>query len=197
MCPKWVRLPNGLTVMTIEDDRFPLVAVRLFVHAGSGYETAKQAGVSHLLEHMVFKSTVKRPAGQVASDIEGAGGELNAATSFDSTVYRVDLPAERWRLGLDVVKDMIFGAKFDPAELDGEKQVVSLSELSRGKDNPDNRLFQLTQAMAWPGQAYGWPIIGFPETVGQFTATDLRNYVAEHYQPQSMLLVVVGKVRAQ
>ena len=193
--PKVVRLQNGLTVMTIEDDRFPLVAVRLFVHAGSGYETAKQAGISHLLEHMVFKSTAKRPAGQVASDIEGAGGELNAATSFDSTVYRVDLPADRWRLGLDVIKDMIFGAKFDPTELDSEKQVV-LSELARGKDAPDNRLFQVTQAMAWPDQAYGWPIIGFPETVGQFGEADLRNYVAEHYQPQSMLLVVVGKVHA-
>lgn len=193
--PKVVRLPNGLTVMTIEDDRFPLVAVRLFVHAGSGYETAKQAGLSHLLEHMVFKSTEKRPAGQVASDVEGAGGELNASTSFDSTVYRVDLPAERWRLGLDVIKDMIFGARFDPAELDGERQVV-LSELARGKDDPDNRLFQVTQALAWPGQAYGWPIIGFPETVSHFSEADLRNYVAERYQPQSMLLVVVGKVRA-
>ncbi|MFP5259651.1 MAG: M16 family metallopeptidase [Acidobacteriota bacterium] len=194
--PKVVKLPNGLTVMTIEDDRFPLVAVRLFVHAGSGYASQKQAGISHLLEHMVFKSTEKRPAGQVASDVEGAGGELNAATSFDSTVYRVDLPAERWRLGLDVIKDMIFGAKFDPAELDGERQVV-LSEMARGKDNPDSRLFELTQAMAWPGQAYGWPIIGFPETVSQVSAADLRNYVTEHYQPQAMLLVVAGKVRAE
>ncbi|HML55692.1 MAG TPA: pitrilysin family protein [Solidesulfovibrio magneticus] len=192
---KVARLQNGLTVMTIEDDRFPLVSVRLFVHAGSAYETPKQAGLSHLLEHMVFKSTQKRPAGQVASDIEGAGGELNAATSFDSTIYRVDLPAERWRLGLDVVKDMIFGAKFDPSELDGEKQVV-LSEIARGRDDPDSRLFQLTQGLVWPGQGYGRPVIGYPETVSGFTDQDLRDYVAERYQPQSMLLVVAGKVRA-
>ena len=184
--PRVVKLPNGLTVMTVEDNRFPLVAVRLFVHAGSGYETPGQAGLSHLLEHMVFKSTEKRPAGQVASDIEGAGGELNASTSFDGTTYRVDLPAERWKLGLDVIKDMIFGAKFDPAELDSERQVV-LSELARGRDNPDNRLFQITQAMAWPGLAYGWPIIGFPETVSAFSAKDLRDYVRERYQPQGML----------
>jgi len=191
-----VKLANGLTVMTIEDNRFPLVAVRLFVHAGSGYETPKQAGLSHLLEHMVFKSTEKRPAGQVASDIEGAGGELNASTSFDGTTFRVDLPADRWKLGLDTIKDMIFGARFVPEELDSERQVV-LSELARGKDNPDNRLFQLTQAMAWPGLAYGWPIIGFPETVSSFTSGDLRDYVKERYQPQSMLLVVVGKVQAE
>jgi zinc protease len=193
--PKVAKLQNGLTVMTIEDDRFPLVSVRLFVHAGSAYETPKQAGLSHLLEHMVFKSTEKRPAGQVASDIEGAGGELNAATSFDSTVYRVDLPAERWRLGLDVVKDMIFGAKFDPAELDGEKQVV-LSEIARGRDDPDSRLFALTQGLVWPGQGYGRPVIGYPETVSGFSDQDLRDYVAERYQPQAMLLVVAGKVRA-
>lgn len=194
--PKVVVLPNGLTVMIIEDNRFPLVSERLFVHAGSGYETAKQAGLSHLLEHMVFKSTEKRPAGQVASDVESAGGELNASTSFDSTIYRVDLPADRWKLGLDVMQDMIFGAKFAPEELDAERQVV-LSELARGKDNPDNRLFQMIQAMAWPGQAYGWPVIGFKETVSGFTAEDLRQYVREHYQPQSMLLVVVGKVRSE
>ncbi|EHJ46973.1 processing peptidase [Solidesulfovibrio carbinoliphilus subsp. oakridgensis] len=194
--PKVVRLANGLTVMTIEDNRFPLVAVRLFVHAGSGYETARQAGLSHLLEHMVFKSTQKRQAGQVASDIEGAGGELNASTSFDSTVFRVDLPADRWKLGLDAISDMIFGARFVPGELDAERQVV-LSELARGKDSPDNRLFQLTQAMAWPGLAYGWPIIGFPETVSAFTSEDLRGYVKERYQPQSMLLVVVGKIQAE
>ncbi len=193
---KVVRLANGLTVMTIEDNRFPLVAVRLFVHAGSGFETPRQAGLSHLLEHMVFKSTQKRPAGQVASDIEGAGGELNASTSFDSTIYRVDLPADRWKLGLETIQDMIFGAKFLPEELDAERQVV-LSELARGKDNPDNRLFQLTQAMAWPGLAYGCPIIGFPETVSGFSAEDLRDYVRERYQPQSMLLVVVGKVQAE
>lgn len=194
--PQVVRLPNGFTIMTLEDNRFPLVAMRLFVHTGSGYETVKQAGVSHLLEHMVFKSTVKRPAGQVASDVESAGGEINASTSFDATIFKVDLPAERWRLGLDVFKDMIYGARFVPEELESERKVV-LSELYRGRDNPDNRLFQLTQAMVWPGVAYGSPIIGSPETVSSFTAADLTGYVREHYQPRSMVLVVVGKVRAE
>ena len=194
--PQVVRLPNGLTIMTLEDNRFPLVTMRLFVHAGSGYETPKQAGLSHLLEHMVFKSTVKRPAGQVASDVESAGGEINASTGFDATTFKIDLPAERWRLGLDVLKDMIFGAKFLPEELESERKVV-LAELYRGRDNPDNRLFQRLQSMVWPGVAYGWPVIGFPETVSAFTAADLAGYVREHYQPRSMLLVVVGKVRAE
>jgi len=194
--PQVVKLPNGLTVMTVEDNRFPLVAMRLFVHAGSGYETPKQAGLSHLLEHMVFKSTQRRPAGQVAADIESAGGEINASTSFDETVFKVDLPAERWKLGLDVIKDMIFGAKFAPEELDAERKVV-LAELYRGRDNPGSRLLQLTQSLVWPGVAYGRPVIGFPETVKGFTSEDLKAYVREYYQPQSMLLVVVGKVKAE
>lgn len=191
--PTVVTLPNGLTVMTVEDNRFPLVSLRLFVHAGSGYETPKQAGLSHLLEHMVFKSTVKRPAGQVAADVESAGGAINASTSFDATIFKVDLPAERWKLGLDVLKDMIFGAKFDPKELESERKVV-LAELYRGRDDPNNRLFQMVQSVIWPGTSYGWPIIGFPETVSSFTGDDLRAYVAERYQPAAMVLVVVGKV---
>jgi zinc protease len=193
--PQVTRLANGLTVVSLEDNRFPLVSMRLFVHAGSGYETPKQAGLSHLLEHMVFKSTARRPAGQVASDVEGAGGAINASTSFDATVFKVDLPAERWKLGLDVLKDMIFGAKFDPQELESERKVV-LAELSRGRDNPDSRLFQLVQAKAWPDKAYGWPIIGFPETVSSFTGEDLQAYVRDRYQPGAMVLVVVGKVTA-
>lgn len=191
--PQVTKLANGLTVVTVEDNRFPLVSMRLFVHAGSGYETPKQAGLSHLLEHMVFKSTARRPAGQVASDIEAAGGALNASTSFDATIFKIDLPAERWKLGLDVLSDMIFGAKFDPKELESERKVV-LAELYRGRDNPNSKLFQMIQAKAWPGRSYGWPIIGFPETVSAFTGVDLAEYVHAHYQPGAMVLVVAGKV---
>ena len=104
--PQVTRLANGFTIITVEDNRFPLVSMRLFVHTGSGYETPKQAGLSHLLEHMVFKSTARRPAGQVSSDIEAAGGAINASTGFDSTIFKIDLPAERWKLGLDVFNDM-------------------------------------------------------------------------------------------
>jgi zinc protease len=193
--PQVVRLNNGLTVVTLEDNRFPLVSMRLFVHTGSGYESPKQAGLSHLLEHMVFKSTARRPAGQVASDVEGAGGAINASTGFDATTFKIDLPAERWKLGLDILNDMIFGAKFDAKELESERKVV-LAELYRGRDDPDSRLFQTIQAKAWAGKSYGWPVIGFPETVSSFTGDDLRAYVAEHYQPGAMVLVVAGKVTA-
>ena len=100
------RLPNGLSVYIIRDKRFPLVCTRLYVRTGSANEDARQAGISHVLEHMVFKGTEQRPKGQVAKDVEARGGYLNAATSFDQTYYLTDMPAAQWRMGMDVVKDM-------------------------------------------------------------------------------------------
>jgi zinc protease len=191
--PTLTRLENGLGVLVQPDKRFPLVSLRLYVHAGSAYETPGRSGISHLLEHMVFKGTARRAPGQVAEDIESAGGYLNAATSFDYTVYIIDLPAERLDLGLDVLRDMIFGAALDPEELEREKQVV-LSELERGEDSPGSRRFQALQPLLWPGTPYERPIIGLRETVSSFTRQDILDYIAEFYQPQSMLAVVVGDV---
>jgi zinc protease len=193
--PRVFVLKNGMTVAVLEDDRFPLASVRLYVHAGSAYETPQQSGISHLLEHMVFKSTGKRAAGQAAKDIESAGGAVNAATSFDYTVYYADMPADRWLVGLEVIQDMIFGAKFDAQELASEKQVV-LSEIDRGRDDPQDVMFQDLQALVWPGTGYERPIIGFRDTVSGFGGEDIKNYISRWYQPQSMLLVVAGKVDA-
>lgn len=187
------RLSNGLTVLVLKDERFPLASLRLYVHAGSAFETPKEAGISHLLEHMVFKGTVKRPKGQVARDVESVGGYLNAATSFDYTVYLTDMPADQWRLGMDVLKDMAFEPALDPAELESEKDVV-IAELQRGEDSPDSRIFQSLQAGALKGTTYERPIIGYRDTIRATTADDMRAYIRKHYQPQSMLLTVVGNV---
>ncbi|WP_457571072.1 M16 family metallopeptidase [Desulfovulcanus sp.] len=188
-----VVLPNGLTLLVEEDHRFPLVAIRLYVHAGSAYETDEQAGISHLLEHMVFKGTKKRKPGQIAKEVESVGGYINAATSFDYTVYTVDLPHKYWKLGLDIVQDMVFGSIFDPKELAQEKNVV-LAELERGEDNPGQKLFKLIQAKVWAGLPYARPIIGFEQTVKKFSGQDLKNYIHKLYQPRNMLLVVCGNV---
>ena len=188
-----IRLKNGLTVLIKEDDRFPLVNARLYVHAGSGYESPDQAGISHLLEHMVFKGTEKRGVGQSARDIESVGGSMNAATSFDYTMYYVEVPEERMAMGLDVITDMAFHAAIAPQELKSEKKVV-LEELERGEDSPGSKLFKTLQGMVWKGSSYEWPIIGYRETVKSFTSQDIHDYINEFYQPQSMLLAVVGKV---
>ncbi len=188
------KLKNGLTVYILPDERFPLVSTRLYVRAGSAYESPAEAGISHVLEHMVFKGTQKRPKGAVAKDIEAAGGYLNAATSFDYTVYLTDLPSKHWALGLDVVKDMAFHPTLDAAELESEKQVI-LAELQRSLDNPGSRVFKELQKNALKNTPYQWPIIGFEETIVAVTPESMRNYIAKYYQPQNMLLVVVGNIK--
>jgi zinc protease len=186
-------LSNGLAVAVKKDSRFPLASLRLYVHAGSAYETPDQAGISHQLEHMVFKGTENRPKGAIAADVEKAGGYLNAATSFDYTVYLTDMPSAEWKLGLDVLKDMAFHPSLDKDELESEKDVV-LAELKRGEDSPSDRLFKRVQSNVLAGTPYGCPIIGFPETIKNFTAEGMRDYIKRLYQPQSMLLLVVGDV---
>lgn len=188
-----VRLKNGLTVYIIRDSRFPLVCTRLYVGTGSANETAEQAGISHVLEHMVFKGTEKRPKGQVARDVESLGGYLNAATSFDKTWFITDMPAKHWKTGMDVVKDMAFHPSLDPAELEAEKDVI-VSELKGGDDTPTRRLFEDLQVAGLAHTVYGRPIIGFEKTIRAVTADDLRAYIRTWYQPQNMMLLVAGDI---
>ena len=190
-----VRLKNGMTVLVREDDRFPLVNIRILVHAGSAYETPAQAGISHVLEHMVFKGAGDMGPGEVARRIEAAGGSLNAGTSFDSTSYYVEVPDQAWKLGLATVADMTLRPTLDPKELTSEKEVV-LAELKRGQDSPDSMLFQTLQAMLWKNTSYEWPVIGYTDTVRAVTSQSMRAYIAPLYQPQNMLLCVVGRVKA-
>lgn len=187
------KLPNGLTVLIKEDKRFPLVSLRLYVHAGSGYETDEDAGISHILEHMVFKGTEKRDRVGIAADVEATGGYLNAATSFDYTMYLTDMTGEHWNTGLDVLKDMAMHPTLDPKELEAEKNVI-VSELKRNEDNPSSRVFMMYQKAAFEGTAYRNPIIGFEETIRGMTSERIRAYIDRYYQPQSMLLTICGNV---
>ncbi|MBQ9537045.1 MAG: insulinase family protein [Desulfovibrionaceae bacterium] len=190
------RLPNGLTVYIVKDTRFPLVLTRLYVHTGSANERAEQAGISHLLEHMVFKGTKLRPKGKVAQDVEAKGGYLNAATSFDRTYYLTDMPKEHWRMGIDVVYDMAFEATLDPNELKSEKDVV-VSELKGNKDDPEHRLFEEVQTATLENTVYGRPIIGYEPVVRAISSADLKAYRDYWYQPQNMDLLIAGDLDTQ
>ena len=190
------RLSNGMSVFILPDKRFPLVSMRLYVHAGSAYETPKEAGLSHFLEHMVFKGTEKRAKGDIAGDIEKVGGYINAATSFDYTVYVVDVPAQHWLTGLDVIKDMAFHSKFDSKEIESEKKVI-ISELEQRDDAPQSRIFTLLQERAFEGTPYARPIIGTRESIRSFTQDDFKKYIDYYYQPQSMMLLIAGNVEPE
>ncbi len=187
-------LENGLRVLVIEDTRFPLVSVRLYVHAGGSYEEPSQAGISHLLEHMVFRGTKKRPDGALAQEIESVGGDFNAYTSADETVYYTDLPAKEWRRGIDVVADMALNPIIDATILEEEKKVV-YAEMGQRREEPNMRLYENTIALALDGTTYMHGVLGTEETVASISSADMKAYMDALYNPQNMLLVVVGDIK--
>lgn len=190
---KTFQLANGLRVILQKDDRFPLVSLRLYVRAGSAYETPKEAGISHVLEHMVFKGSKNYGDGEIAREIERNGGYLNAFTSFDQTGYVIDLPSSTWEKGLSVLKEMAFLPNFTSEHLASEKEVI-VAELKRGHDSPGNVLFtQMIDGM-FSGSPYAHPIIGYEETIRSFTVQNLYDYHEKWYQPQAMTLVICGNI---
>ena len=184
-------LENGMRVLIQQDRRFPLAIMRMYIRAGSALEEESESGLTHLLEHMAFRSG-QNGAG-VASEIEALGGRVNAATGFDHTAYMLDLPARSWKSGLQTLGRLCFGMDWDENDLATEKEVV-LAELERKKDDPGAVLFEQMQSRIWSGSAYARPIVGNRETIRDIGPGDVREYVQRLYQPQAMLLVVCGSV---
>ncbi len=184
-------LDNGLVLIVEENHRAPVVAVQVWVKAGSVYETDKEAGITHLIEHMIFKGTKKRGPGEIATLIESMGGSINAFTSYDYTCYHVTGPKEILDTALDVLSDAVFNSVFDPKELEREKQVV-LEEMRMREDQPSVALAEAVMNKAYQKFPYRRPIIGYPETVKSFTRQDILKYMARRYRPCQMAVVIVG-----
>ena len=189
--PRLWQLENGMQVLIQEDGRFPLAVMRMFIRAGSTLEEEREAGVTHLLEHMAFRSGSSECG--VASEIEALGGRVNAATGFDHTTYMIDLPADAWQRGLEMMRRLCFGMDWTESDLATEKEIV-ISELERKRDDPGAVLFEQMQSTVWAGTAYARPIVGTRDTIQELGAQDVRGYVERLYQPQAMLLVVCGQV---
>ncbi len=189
-------LTNGLTGVVKESHRAPVVAVQVWVKAGSAYETEEQAGITHLIEHMIFKGTDKRKPGELAATVEALGGTINAYTSYDYTVYHCVVPSRHLTTALDILEDAVFHSKFDPEELEREKKVV-LEEMKMRLDNPHTRLFENLMRISYQVYPYRRPIIGYEETVSSFTRQDILAYMAKHYRPCNMAVIVTGDVNAK
>ncbi len=187
------RLSNGLTAIVKENHRAPVVAIQVWVQAGSVYETEGERGITHLIEHMIFKGTEKRGPGEVAKEIESVGGSINAYTSLDYTVYHCVVPKQFLDNALDVLSDAVFHSSFDPDELEREKKVV-LEEIRMRNDRPRTRLFSLLMETAYKAHPYGFPVIGYPETVESFGRKDILTYMERRYRPSQITVVVVGDV---
>jgi zinc protease len=184
-------LPNGLSVIIEEDHSAPVVAMQYWVKAGSRTEQDREAGITHLIEHMIFKGTEKSKAGELAWTIESLGGSINAYTTPDYTVYHVTIASRFARQGMEVLTDAIQHATFDSQELDQEKKVV-LEELRMGEDRPQVRLQKALFAEIYKVHPYRRPVIGYPETVSSFTREDLLAYVNRLYVPENMTLILTG-----
>ena len=187
------KLKNGLTVIFYPYQREDVVNVRLCVKVGSIYENNSQAGITHLIEHMIFKGTETRGPEEVAGAIEALGGYMNAFTSYDYTCYYASGPVKILKTALDVLSDVVFHPAFPEKELEKEKQVV-LEEMKMRLDNPMIVLIESVMKQTYKKFPYYRPIIGFESTVKSFTRDSLLNYVREFYSPQNMVLTVVGKV---
>ncbi len=187
-------LDNGLNVIVRETPGSKVATVQIWVKAGSVFEDENEGGITHLIEHMIFKGTPSRGPGRVAGEIEEAGGRINAYTSYENTVYHATLSARHWDKALEVLTDAVRHSIFDPEELAREQKVV-LEEIGMRRDRPSTRLFQELMETAYTVHPYRLPIIGTEESVSGFTRDDILAYMEKHYHPKNFTVVVVGDVR--
>jgi predicted Zn-dependent peptidase len=190
------RLPTGLIVVTDAMSHLETASLGVWVDVGSRDERSDEHGISHLLEHMAFKGTSQRTARQIAEEIEAVGGDLNAATSIETTAYyarvlRADVP-----LALDVLSDILADPSFDPAELKREQNVI-VQEIGAAEDTPDDLIWDRLQEMAYTDQPIGRSILGTPETVRAFDRTRLAHYLTRNYRAPSMVVAAAGAVDHQ
>ncbi|MGD9819264.1 MAG: M16 family metallopeptidase, partial [Desulfomonilaceae bacterium] len=186
-------LSNGLEVFVKEDHARKVAAIQLWVMVGSADEEPKERGLSHLLEHMAFKGTERRGVGKIAAEVEALGGEINAYTSWDETVYFITAPSTGVNQALDILTDAVFKPKIDQTELEKEKQVV-LEEILESEERPERKASKLLMKTVYTKSPYQFPIIGFRDTVEKISREDIFSFRKKWYVPENMFFLIVGDV---
>ncbi|RJS17451.1 insulinase family protein [Corallococcus sp. H22C18031201] len=184
-------LPNGLTVVFEEQHAAKVAAFQVWVKAGSADERPDQAGLAHLHEHMLFKGTERRGPGEIARDVESHGGEINAWTSFDQTVYHIVIASQFARTGLDILGDAVRRSSFDAEELSREIEVVC-EEIKRSLDTPTRRASRDLFSTVFQAHPYRLPVIGTEQSVRSFTRDKVLEFYRRHYTPKNLVLSVCG-----
>ena len=185
------QLKNGLQVILTESQKAPVISVQMWVRTGSADEKKKEEGISHFIEHLVFKGTKEFRVGEIASSVEGAGGELNAYTSFDQTVFYVTISKQFSDLGLKVISEMMGFPTFDPKEIDNEREVV-IEEIKRGKDSLGRAASQVLFSNNFKKHPYGIPVIGYEKNIRDLSAKKIVDFFHSRYAPKNMFLVLTG-----
>lgn len=168
-----------------------VVAIQVWVRVGSWHETDNIAGITHFIEHLIFKGTEKVKANEMPARIESLGGSVNAFTSYDNTVYHVTIPSKAFREGFELLADAVKNPAFPEEEIAKEKQVI-LEEIKMGDDDPQRRLFKELFLLSYNDIPYGRPIIGFEDTVKSIERRDILTYYRDHYTPDNMVIVITG-----
>ena len=186
-------LANGFRIVSERMPGLASVALGVWVEAGTRHERAEENGIAHFLEHMAFKGTSRRTAREIAEEIEGVGGYLNAYTSRERTAYYARVLSEHMPLALDIIADILRDPVFAESDIEVERGVI-LQEIGQALDTPDDIIFDWLQEEAFPGQPMGRPVLGTPETVRALGRADFLRFIAAHYRPGSMILAAAGDV---
>lgn len=186
-------LSNGIRVVTETMPGVPSVTLGIWVENGSRYERADQAGISHYLEHLLFKGTERRSATAIAEEFDAVGGVLNAFTGKEYTCYYGKVLAEHVAVAEDILSDIFLHSRFDPEEIERERSVV-LQEISQVEDTPDDYVHDLFNLHFWPGHPLSFPVCGRPETVQRFEQRDFLDFIAARYRPDRMIIAAAGNI---
>ncbi len=186
-------LPNGVRILTERMTSVRSASLGIWADVGSALERKEQRGVSHLVEHMLFKGTERRSAREIAETMDAVGGNLNAFTDKESTCYYAKVIDHHVPLAIDVLADMFLHSVFDPAEIAKEQKVV-LEEIRMYDDAPDEMIHDLFVRAMWSGSSLGEPTIGYAETVSSLTRDDLRGHLQTRYTPNTVVIAAAGNI---
>lgn len=188
-------LDNGLRILTEEIPAMRSVALGIMAGVGSGEEPPELAGISHYIEHMMFKGTSKRSAYDIAHALDAVGGKLNAYTSKEITLYYAVVLDRHIEIAIDVLSDMVLGSIYDPKEMELEKGVV-LEEIKMYEDTPDELIHDYFASCILAGHPLGRPTLGQAETIASLTREKLLQYVHDYYSPKNLIISLAGAVPA-
>src|SRR6202171_381242 len=186
-------LPNGVRVVTERMPRVRSVSVGIWIGTGSREESPHQTGISHFIEHMVFKGTKNRSAEQIARAVDSIGGGLDAFTSKELVSYNVKVLDEHLPEAFDIVTDLVRHPLFDPSDIEKEKGVI-LEELKMEVDNPEYLIHEIFSSNFWKGSALGRPILGTKQTIRSFDRDRVERYYRQYYTPSNILVTAAGNL---
>ena len=190
-------LDNGLRIITATMPHTQAVCVSFFIGVGSRYETEAQAGISHFVEHLLFKGTQKRPtAREICEAIEGVGGIINGGTDKELTVYWCKVAQAHLHMVLDVLADVLLHSRFDPQEIEKERRVI-IEEINMSKDSPSQQVHMLIDELLWPNHPLGRDIAGSKKSVTGITRDMMLDYLANQYLPGSTVIAIAGNIQHQ